>query len=75
MRSDKIFGALDRVQNRYKLCQLTAQATRKFHRPNTRIQETMNEVFTRFAGVESSDRLMKRPEAIIPVAQTQRKAA
>jgi hypothetical protein len=49
MRSDKIFGALDRVQNRYKLCQLTAQATRKFHRPNTRVQETMNEVLERFS--------------------------
>ena len=48
MRSDKIFGALHRVQNRYKLCQLTSQATRKFHRPNTRVQETMNEVLERF---------------------------
>ena len=74
MRSELIYKALGPVRNRYALCQLASQATRKFHRPNTRIQETMNEVFTRFAGVESPDRLMKRPEAII-VAEIQRKAA
>ena len=32
------------MKNRYILCQLASKATRKFHRPNTRIQETMNEV-------------------------------
>jgi hypothetical protein len=74
MRSELIYKALGPVRNRYALCQLASQATRKFHRPNTRIQETMNEVFTRFAGVESADRVMKRPEAII-VAEAQRKAA
>ena len=44
MRSRKVFGALHSLQNRYILCQLASKATRKFHRPNTRIQETMNEV-------------------------------
>jgi len=67
MRSDKIFGALDRVQNRYKLCQLTSQATRKFHRPNTRVQETMNEVLERFS--TSADLERKRAAQEMPVAQ------
>ncbi len=31
------------------LCQLASKATRRFHRPNTRIQETMNEVLQRIA--------------------------
>ena len=31
------------------LCQLASKATRKFHKPNTRIQETMNEVLERIA--------------------------
>ena len=68
MRSDKIFGALDRVQNRYKLCQLTAQATRKFHRPNTRVQETMNEVLERFSNTGSLEKARAGAQEI-PVAQ------
>ena len=45
MRSDLIFGALAHVNNRYQLCQLAAKATRKLHKPNTRLQDTANEVF------------------------------
>jgi hypothetical protein len=47
MRSDLIYDALDTVNNRYLLCQLVSKATRKFHRPATRIQETMNDVLVR----------------------------
>ena len=72
MRSDKIFGALDRVQNRYKLCQLTAQATRKFHRPNTRVQETMNDVLTRVGRANDADRVMGSTEEAF---EPQRRAA
>ena len=49
MRSDKVFEALHTLPNRYMLCQLASKATRRFHRPNTRIQETMNEVLERIA--------------------------
>ncbi len=49
MRSDKVFEALHTLPNRYMLCQLASKATRRFHRPNTRIQETMNEVLDRIA--------------------------
>ncbi|WP_260706970.1 DNA-directed RNA polymerase subunit omega [Edaphobacter flagellatus] len=48
MRSDLIFGALTHVKNRYELCQLASKATRKLHRPNTRLQDTTNEVLDRF---------------------------
>jgi hypothetical protein len=48
MRSDLIFGALAHVTNRYQLCQLASKATRKLHKPNTRLQDTANEVFVRF---------------------------
>jgi hypothetical protein len=48
MRSDLIFGALTHLENRYQLCQLASKATRKLHRPNTRLQDTTNEVLTRF---------------------------
>ena len=48
MRSDLIFGALTHVTNRYQLCQLASKATRKLHKPNTRLQDTTNDVLDRF---------------------------
>jgi hypothetical protein len=49
MRSDLIFGAMTNVSNRFLLTRLVSKATRSFHRPNTRIEDTANEVFERFA--------------------------
>jgi len=48
MRSDLVFGALSHVSNRYQLCQLASKATRMLHKPNTRLQDTTNEVLVRF---------------------------
>ena len=48
MRSDLVFKALSQVANRYQLCQLASKATRKLHKPNTRLQDTTNEVLCRF---------------------------
>jgi len=48
MRSELVFGAMTYISNRYLLTRLAARATRKFHRPNTRIQDTTNVVFERF---------------------------
>lgn len=48
MRSDLIFGAMAHLENRYQLCQLASKATRKLHKPTTRLQDTTNEVLTRF---------------------------
>jgi len=72
MRSDLIYDALRAVENRYLLCQAASKATRKFHRPNTRIQDTMNQVFERFAESESPTRLVTQPKL---VAEAQRRAA
>ncbi|HVH88243.1 MAG TPA: hypothetical protein VM912_16095 [Terriglobales bacterium] len=58
MRSDLIYDALGTVQNRYLLCQVASKATRKFHKPNTRVQETMNEVLTRVGRANDPDRVM-----------------
>jgi hypothetical protein len=49
MRSDLIFGAMTYVSNRFLLSRLASKATRSFHRPNTRIEDTANEVFERLA--------------------------
>jgi hypothetical protein len=71
MRSDRVFDALHTLRNRYMLCQLASKATRKFHRPNTRIQETMNDVFDKIADAERHD-ILSEPENF---AEAQRRAA
>jgi hypothetical protein len=48
MRADLTLMALAHESNRYLLTQLIAKATRKLHRPNTRLQDTMNDVFEWF---------------------------
>jgi hypothetical protein len=71
MRSDKVFEAVHTVQNRYMLCQLASKATRKFHKPNTRIQETTNEILNRIA---DSDRQTVLAEPV-NASEAQRRAA
>jgi hypothetical protein len=70
-RSDLVFEALHTLRNRYMLCQLASKATRRFHRPNTRIQETMNEVLNRI-GDADREQVLAEPEK---VAEAQRRAA
>jgi hypothetical protein len=48
MRSELVFSAMTYVSNRFLLTKLASKATRKFHRPNTRIQDTTNDVFECF---------------------------
>jgi hypothetical protein len=71
MRSDLVFEAVHTLRNRYLLCQLASKATRKFHRPATRIQETMNEVLDKIS-VSDRDDILREPEV---VAEQQRRAA
>lgn len=73
MRSDLIYEALDTVNNRYLLCQLVSKATRKFHKPNTRIQETMNDVLVRVGGAGQAEEVIVEPAAV--VAEPERRAA
>ena len=49
MRSDLVYPAVRNLPNRYLLCQVASKATRKFHRPNTRVQDTMNQILEKFA--------------------------
>jgi hypothetical protein len=48
MRADLTFTALAYEANRYRLTRLIAKATRMLHRPNTRVQDTMNDAFKWF---------------------------
>jgi hypothetical protein len=73
MRSDLIFGALTHVTNRYELCQLASKATRKLHKPNTRLQDTTNEVLDRFKDTIPKD--AGSAPAVQSVGLEQRRAA
>jgi hypothetical protein len=49
MRSELVFGAMTYISNRYLIARLAAKASRKLHRPHTRIQDTTNIALERFA--------------------------
>ncbi len=51
MRAHIVLAALQ-TQNRFTLCHLAFKSIRKLHKPNTRIQDTANDVLQRLAGVE-----------------------
>ena len=76
MRSDLVFGALAHVINRYQLCQLASKATRKLHKPSTRLQDTTNEVLSHF---RQSNPMAETPAAVAPhktaAQNAQRRAA
>jgi hypothetical protein len=71
MRSELVFEAVQTLRNRYMLCQLASKATRKFHKPNTRIQETMNGVFNRIADSDRQEVILEPQTA----SEAQRRAA
>ena len=48
MRADLTFMALADESNRYQLTKSVAKVTRILHRPNTRVQDTMNDAFKWF---------------------------
>ncbi|PYP90636.1 MAG: hypothetical protein DMG65_11020 [Candidatus Angelobacter sp. Gp1-AA117] len=73
MRSDLIYNSLRPVRNRYLLCQLISKATRKFHKPNTRIQDTMNDVLVRVGQADEQEAVIHVSNE--RVAEPQRRAA
>jgi hypothetical protein len=75
MRSELIFGALTHVNNRYQLCQLASKATRKLHKPNTRLQDTMNDVLVRFRDSNPGAAAASAPKAAVSMPHPQRRAA
>jgi hypothetical protein len=75
MRSDLIFGALAHVTNRYQLCQLASKATRKLHKPNTRLQDTTNEVLVRFRYASPAAQMQAAAQAAESAPVQQRRAA
>jgi hypothetical protein len=52
MRSDRIRRALVNLPNRFMLCRLVSVATRKYHDPDRRVQDVINDVIGWFADAE-----------------------
>lgn len=75
MRSELIFGALTHVRNRYELCQLASKATRKLHKPNTRLQDTMNDVLVRFRDSDPAAAPAAPSRETVSAQHQQRRAA
>jgi hypothetical protein len=53
MRAELTIVALGHESNRYLLSRLIAKATRKLHRPNTRVPDTMNDALALFCASNS----------------------
>lgn len=71
MRSDLVFDAEMHVHNRYLLCQLVAKATRKLHKPGTRMQDTANDVLIRVGQSSSAKALVtERKSPIVEFAHS-----
>ena len=73
MRAELTLMALAHESNRYLLTRLMAKATRKLHRPKTRLQDTMNDAFERFswskrraAGCAPEAAKLERPFRVTP---------
>jgi hypothetical protein len=71
MRSDLVYPAVRNLPNRYLLCQVASKATRKFHRPNTRVQDTMNQILEKFGQAEVQGLVSATPA----LARLERQAA
>ena len=71
MRSNLVFEAVHTLRNRYMLCQLASKATRRFHRPATRIQDTTNEILNKIASAERNSVVLEPVNA----TEGQRRAA
>ena len=49
MRSELVFAAQRKQPNRYMLCRVLATATRRFHKPATRIEDTTDAILRQIA--------------------------
>jgi hypothetical protein len=60
MRSEVIFRASEAIDNKYKLCQTVAKATRHLHIGTQEMNQTINNAFVKIA---AGARLSPLPEA------------
>jgi hypothetical protein len=54
VRSELIFRAREKLDNKYKLCQTTSKATRRLHITAKNTTDTINDALSRIAGGDES---------------------
>lgn len=55
MRSEMVFAAKRKLSNRYMLCRVVATATRRLHKPATRIEDTTDAILRHIASSPDGD--------------------
>jgi hypothetical protein len=75
MRTELTFKALASMPNRYQLVQLAAKATRALHRPNTRVQDTMNDALERLSAANQVQSELIMEASLESVSAEQLRAA
>jgi hypothetical protein len=65
MRADLTLTALASESNRYLLARLVAKATRMLHRPNTRVQDTMNDALKWFGCTKPGVAAMPGKQSVV----------
>jgi len=66
MRSNLVYAAGLRIENRFLLASTAMRAVRKLHLAATRTEDTINKVFSEVAN--SSEMIAKLPEIVPPEA-------
>jgi hypothetical protein len=66
MRSDLVFRANDKVQNRFQLCRLTSTSARTMVRPSVGMHITINQALEAISG-HSAPIVVEPPSAAEPV--------
>jgi hypothetical protein len=75
MRTELTFKAIACLPNRYQLVQLAAKATRALHRPNTRVQDTMNDALERLSATNPIESKLVLESSLESVSAEQLRAA
>jgi hypothetical protein len=66
MRPELVFAAERTLRNRYSLCRLLPTATRKFHQPNTRVEETTDVLLRHIANANAEVAKLDSTEIQVP---------
>ena len=62
MRTELVYDALLQVRDRYRLCRVAATAAEKMHRPNSRIQDTVNDVLLLLGDRRAAERTSREAD-------------
>ena len=62
MRAELVSGAIKHNPNRYSLSRIVSRATRGLHRPNSRMEDTLNDAFRLLSNTPPVEAVVGWPE-------------